>query len=184
MASLSVIKVRFSHFRRRRVLCLLLTLLFISGVKLNPGPPQTSHASHTPSHPSHTPSPLINSGFLNIRSAVNTAALIHDLIDSSHLNLLWLTETWIDAKAPAAIKQDLAPAGYQVLHAHRSGKKSRGGGIALIYRSDLKVSPLPLKTNQHTTFESLCVKICSKSQRVNSACIYKPPPHANTLFFD
>jgi len=83
-------------------------------------------------------SPLI-CGLLNIRPAVQKAALMHDMIDNKNLDLLVLTETWIDSKAPPAIKKDIAPEGYVVIHADRSGKSVRGGGIAVVYSDTFRL---------------------------------------------
>ena len=55
---------------------------------------------------------------LNVRSARHKAALIHDVIHDNRLDVLFLTETWIPADAPDAIKLDCAPPGYAALHRH------------------------------------------------------------------
>ena len=160
---------------RRRFLHLITILLFIGGIEQNPGP-----AIHNSGKQS------INCALLNIRSAVNKAALIHDQIESNQLDVLFLTETWIDSKAPAAIKNDIAPQGYQALHVHRSaGKKTRGGGIALIHRSHLKVSLLSSANfSAPQTFEVLRARITAGVQLINLVCLYRPPPSPTSAFYN
>ena len=58
-----------------------------------------------------------------------------------------------------------------------------GGGIAIVFRSSLKVERI-LPSAHPTTFEQLCVKLISASRRVNIVIVYRPPPRATALFFD
>jgi Reverse transcriptase (RNA-dependent DNA polymerase)/Endonuclease-reverse transcriptase len=181
LSYLSVTKVCLPHFHRRRRLGLLYFLLLIGGIEQNPGP--STAANGQCRNPRSATLQSLSCGLLNVRSAVQKSALIHDQIEVNDLDLLILTETWIDAKAPAAIKKDIAPEGYSVLHVHRMGKK-RGGGIALIHRSNLKVVPLAQSHDAApTTFEALRVKVTSGTQRCNLVCMYRPPPSPNSLFF-
>ena len=82
-------------------------LLLIAGVKKNPGP---RNGSSTP----------VQFGLLNSRSAVRKAAAIHDAIADHKLDVVALTESWMRPDDPDAITQDVAPAGYNVLHAFRT----------------------------------------------------------------
>src|SRR5271170_1733054 len=67
----------------------LVTLLLIGGIEANPGPTTTPSGVN-----------LLRKGnglqgaLLNIRSAVNKAALLHDTIDTLNLDFIALTETW------------------------------------------------------------------------------------------
>ena len=63
---------------------------------------------------------------LNVRSAVNKAAEIHDTIECNNTDVLLLSETWITRDAPPAIKLDIAPPGFSVRHVHRTCLKSTG----------------------------------------------------------
>ena len=119
-------------------------------------------------------------GLINARSAVNKAALLHDSICDGHLDLLAVTETWISADAPNAIKQDIAPPGFSVVHSHRPAK--RGGGIAIIHKSSIRSAVLDLGT--HTEFESLSLKISNSSSAMTIAAIYRPPGPITSSFFD
>ena len=121
---------------------------------------------------------------LNTRSVVNKAALIHDTLESYDLDFVALTETWLRGDDPPAILQDLAPAGYSVIHFHRGVKgKSRGGGISFIFREGLSVSALDLKFKPKF-FELLTVKLCDGNRRVNISILYRPPPAPTSPFFD
>jgi len=84
---------------------LVALLLLLGGIEVNPGP-------------STSPSSFV--GLLNSRSACHKAALIHDVIADSKLDILLLTETWIPSDAPDAVKLDVAPSGYSVVHRHRT----------------------------------------------------------------
>jgi len=89
---------------------LVALLLLLGGVELNLGPTISARS---------TPRDALSLGVLNVRSARRKAALIHDVIDDHWLGALALTETWIPSDAHDAVKLDVCPPGYQVLHRHR-----------------------------------------------------------------
>jgi len=123
---------------------LLLVLLFIGGVERNPGP-----LTNGPQRRTDRPVKQLQFGVLNVRSAVNKAAEVYDIMDTHGLDVLILTETWIGANTPLAIRQDIAPDGFSVKHVHRTALKKGGltkrvtgienikggGGVAVIYRN-------------------------------------------------
>ena len=115
------------HRNQRSVHCIITTLLLT--IETNPGPTQTccQCKPNTPNAKSLTVA------CWNVRSAVHKAALIHDAINESHIDILALNETWVQADHPPAISNDLAPPGYHVDHVHRTTKE-RGGGLAITYR--------------------------------------------------
>ena len=76
-------------------------LLIMGGVKSNPSPAANANNNGA-----------INLGCLNVRSAVNKSAEIHSIIAYHNFDLLAVTETWIAADAPLAVKADIAPSGY------------------------------------------------------------------------
>ena len=77
---------------------------------MNPGPPSAVTATRS----------TTSLGVLNARSARHKAALIHDVIADHRLDVLALTDTWIPSDAPDAVKLDVAPPGYSVVHHHRA----------------------------------------------------------------
>ena len=60
-------------------------------------------------------------------------ALIHDLINDSKFDVLFLSETWLTSDTPTSLLRDVAPPGYSALHVVRPtgpGLPARGGGLA------------------------------------------------------
>jgi hypothetical protein len=131
-------------------------LLVLGGVELNPGPA----------------APLAL-GVINARSAVQKAALLHDVITDHRLDLLVVTETWMRSTHPEAITKGVAPQGYDVIHSFRDSG-DRGGGVALIYSDELQASKLTMSTVA-SSFEHLVAKVTMRHGRVNLAGIYRPP---------
>ena len=150
----------------------LLVLLLIGGIESNPGPVINPKSIPAALHrqqrlKSGGPRPLA-CATLNVRSAVNKAAELHDVIESANLDVLVLTETWIARNAPTAVKHDIAPLGYGVHHVHRSVLRTRGqkvgmvkggGGLAVIYRDSLKVSDCTATFGKYDSFEAQHVRL-------------------------
>ena len=103
-----------TSFARRHEAMLTALLLLLGGIEQNPGPAAANTAGNIASVTA------LRLGVLNARSAVNKAALIHDIIDSQRIDVLVLTETWMSADQPTAITRDIAPPGYSVVHQYRS----------------------------------------------------------------
>jgi len=61
------------------------------------------------------------------------------------LNLLVVTDTWMKSSDHEAISNEIAPAGYGVLHLCRDDV-SRGGGVAIVYRYCLEVIAVLIST--------------------------------------
>ena len=123
-------------------------------------------------------------GLLNVRSAVNKAAVIQDMVASENLDILILTETHIAHNAPPAISHDIVPEGYSVIHAPRFGrKKTSGGGIAVLYRNTLDITRLNGKFINVESSETLAVKVVVGKRRINVLAVYRPPPRATEQFF-
>jgi len=75
--------------------------------------------------------------------------------------VLALTETWIPSDAPGAVKLDVAPPGYSVVHHHRGPSSGgRGGGVALVYRDSVKCTLVDI--GQYVQFEYLAAKIVGR----------------------
>ncbi|MCI0561137.1 MAG: reverse transcriptase domain-containing protein [Nitrososphaera sp.] len=153
---------KIGNFGRRRR-CLIIILLLIAGTEPNPGP--QSHA--------------VNMAVVNAWSIVNKTALIHDLIADHGLGLLAITETFVYEDSPDVHKKDVAPEGYSVVHQHRQKKPGtatpRGGGVALIYRNDIRVKMLKADPLKFTSCEILLVKLTNVAKGVTVAIVYRPP---------
>ena len=153
-------------FHRRRTLVLIVSLLLMSGIESNPGP--VSHRRLQ-----------LELGVINAQSIVKKAARIHDLIAENHLDLLAVTETWVYGDSPEVHKREAAPSGYSVVHAHRKlagagGVKKCGGGVALIHRSDIKVTVVPARPATKS-FELLLAKIANCALGLTIAIVYRAP---------
>ena len=153
---------------------LVALLLLAGGIESNPGPSPTTAKT----------SAGISFGLLNVRSAVHKAALIHDVTADSNLDALVLTETWVTSDAPDAIKLDVAPPGYQVIHQPRgSSSDKRGGGVAIVHRDCITVRPIDV--GKPSEFEVLATRLTTQpTVHVTVVSIYKPPGAVTRLFCD
>ena len=130
-------------------------LLLLGGVEPNPGPPMG-----------------LRLGLINARSAVGKTAVIQTVIESHQLDVLVITETWMNADQPPAVVNDIAPSDYLAVHQFRGA--GSGGGVAIVYRRHLKLSVVNISSTA-TSFEHLTVKLTTKNRRVNLTAIYRPP---------
>ena len=135
----------------------LLLLLLAGDVELNPGPP------------------MLNFTHLNIHSICNKSAPLHNYLSTHPTDILSLNETWIKTEehSPSFISS-LIPPRYSILHSPRlTGQK--GGGVAIIFRSYLKLTrllyPLPLPKS----FEFMTSKLTSGNKHFILINIYRPP---------
>jgi len=116
-------------------------LLLLVGVESNPGPTAAS----------------LKLGVINVQSAVHKASLLRDVIFDHRIDLLVATETWMKASQPAAVTQDIAPTGFQVLHRFRRDNIA-GGGVALVYADFLQVFEVPI-TSTISSADCLVTKV-------------------------
>ena len=158
--------VPFRPRRERSVVSSFVAFLLLT-VELNPGPA------------------TLRFGSLNAGSAVRKAALIEDLIRDSRLDVLAISETWVRADAPDAVKLDVAPPNYSVVHSHRAaGKRRKGGGLALVYKNELSARPLKITGNSPASFELQLVGLQVGNIFVKVANIYRPPSSSKVVFLE
>ena len=100
--------VPFRYRKQHSTLCSLVAFLLLT-IEKNPGPDVTVRRCNR-----------LVMGVLNARSAVNKAALLHDVIADHQLDILAITETWMRADDPPAVQLDIAPVGYSVCHQYRA----------------------------------------------------------------
>src|ERR1051325_7743899 len=114
----------------------VMILLLMAGVKLNPGSTASTQ--------------MLKFGLLNARSIANKAALLHDIITDHRLDMFAITETWVYEDSPNVHKQEAAPDGYSITHAHSAQKpgsgRAHGGGGAFIQRDDIRVKVIPINS--------------------------------------
>ena len=148
----------------RRTNFLLTLLLLLSGdIQLNPGP------SFSFSH--------LGFAHLNIHSAssitesLNKPAVLHEFVVDYGIDILALTETWLPPDSLPATLNSITPPGFSLIHCPRP--VGRGGGVALLHRSYLKVSKSPLIT--FSSFEALSVQLTTSSTSYTILTVYRPP---------
>ena len=96
-----------------------------------------------------------------------------------------MTETWLSAQGDEAKIAELAPSGFDVKSFPRQSR-SRGGGIATVYKSTLG-SSITFKTSfdfTHTSFEVVQASITLQHNTLHSFCLYRPPPNRRNNLTD
>ena len=96
-----------------------------------------------------------------------------------------MTETWLSAQGDEAKTVELAPSGFDVKSFPRQSR-SRGGGIAIVYKSTLG-SNITFKTNfdfTHTSFEVVQASITLQHNTLHFFCLYRPPPNRRNNLTD
>ena len=89
-----------------------------------------------------------------------------------------MTKTWLSAQGDEAKTAELAPSGFDVKSFTRQSR-SRGGGIATVYKSTLG-SNITFKTSfdfTHTSFEVVQASITLQHNTLHFFCLYRPPPN-------
>ena len=104
----------------------------------------------------------------NVRSLNNKTDLIMDYVVNNNIMQFFVTETWItdmNNHTTASIKSY----GYLIHHCFRSN--SAGGGVAIIYKANMKIIKVFIKHPR--SFESISVKLkCSDNGVMFCSCIY------------
>ena len=110
---------------------------------------------------------------------------ISTFIKDNGVDLFFVTETWISAQGDEAKTVELAPSGFDVKSFPRQSR-SRGGGIAIVYKSTLG-SNITFKTNfdfTHTSFEVVLATITLQHNTLHFFCLYHPPPNRRNNLTD
>ena len=111
---------------------------------------------------------------LNVRSLRNKTTVFQDFVLDHGLDVVCICETWLTSCDDAVIA-DLRPEGFTFKHLPRASR--RGGGIALLFRDELKLTVKPLPT--YESFETMMCTLTVVSTSVDIVVIYRPP---NTRF--
>ena len=106
----------------------------------------------------------------------STRCEISTFIKDNGADVFFVTETWLSAQGDEAKTVELAPSGFDVKSFPRQSR-SRGGGIATVYKSTLG-SNITFKTNfdfTHTSFEVVQASITLQHNTLHFFCLYRPP---------
>ena len=116
---------------------------------------------------------------------VSKSCEISTFIKDNGVDLFFVTETWLSAQGDEAKTAELAPSGFDVKSFPRQSR-SRGGGIATVYKSTLG-SNITFKTNfdfTHTSFEVVQASITLQHNTLHFFCLYRPPPNRRNNLTD
>ena len=119
----------------------------------------------------------LHGALINCISVVNKTQEIQLELVNNNLDLCILTETWIK-EGDTITPTRLCPSGYRSLSISRQDKV--GGGIAIVYKSELNISLA--RDEPYKTMESSSFIISTGNRQINLITIYRPPD-TNVLEF-
>ena len=108
---------------------------------------------------------------------------ISTFICEQHMDILFITETWLKPHDDEGRLHDLTPAG----HIAKSFPwESRGGGIAVVYNKCLskRTSITATFSFHHQSFQVIRLSITLTSGNIKFFCLYRPPPSINNQLTD
>ena len=111
----------------------------------------------------------------NVRSLSNKTFILNDFISSENLDLMFLTETWLQG-ADCNQLVELCPPHYECFNQPRVS--GRGGGLVCVYKKSFKCHLLHF--NGFSSFEALTFKLAG-SYPILFALIYRPPKSASSF---
>ena len=118
---------------------------------------------------------LIQSGttvcLWNAHSIRNKSAELCDYITDHDVDIMFLTETWLNSEDDVVIGE-CTPPGYTFLNVPRLSQ-NRGGGIGVLFKTHLKLR-LKQADPLNSTFEH--AHVTNSSSSVNFIIVYRPPP--------
>ena len=124
----------------------------------------------------------------NVQSLKNKSEEIHDYITESGCDIMVLTETWLRNTDEDKCWLQCTELNRDNLKIQVSNRKlRRGGGLAIVYKSNIEVKCL--KEDQLNTFQFAIWKVRCNNDNITLAVIYHPPyttsnPFTNTTFID
>lgn len=103
---------------------------------------------------------------INARSIINKFPSFLSVVSSYEPHVIGITETWLSEDVHDS---EFTPPGYIAVRGDR--EHGRGGGVALLFRADLKFSVLPAPVQT----ESLFCKLYLDGRTFVIAVFYRPP---------
>ena len=120
---------------------------------------------------------FLKGGILNPWSACNKSLLIRDHVLDENCDFLALTETY---QINDAVERELLPPGYDLVYNPRTlGDKSKGGGVAFIYRSSV-IKCNVVKRYNFKSFEGFHLRVTLPHVILNVVVIYAPEPKTSS----
>nr|CAI5852316.1 unnamed protein product [Callosobruchus analis] len=110
-------------------------------------------------------------GHVNIRSLVPALHKIELLLDEYQLDVLGITETWLDLRTK---DDDIQLMGYKFLRLDR-GDGRRGDGVGVFVRSNLSVDLVEECSNASNFIEQIWLRIRISNIEYGCGIVYRPP---------
>ena len=115
----------------------------------------------------------LNIALTNARSVRNKAIIYSYYILENDLDIIIITETWLNDQGDESVIHELVPAGYS--YVSRNRKNREGGGIIIIYKETLQI-----KLSKNESYKKALNVTCKISknnpQLLQIFGIYRPPP--------
>ena len=104
-----------------------------------------------------------------------------DYLLDHDIDIATITETWLTSERNS-VTAVIGNYGYKLLHTYRNDRG--GGGVAILYKSWLKIKPIKQKLTVET-FEYLCCTVEFINQPITKLIsVYRPgAPHSRVLEF-
>lgn len=119
----------------------------------------------------------MNCCLLNMRSIVNKTESILDLMSEKHINVAFLTETWLRKNDPASkLAINTILGSHNIIHADRPSRL--GGGVAVVLSRDVSFKYVDITVS--VCFEFLCGWL--RPSGVLMLLLYRPPSNSKEKF--
>ena len=112
-------------------------------------------------------------GHINARSVKNKTSDIEHIVMDRNIDMLFITETWLNEKGDESIIASLTPSGYSFKSFPR--KNRRGGGVGVLMKTQYLHQILDIKEHNNSSFESFQVNVNINNQCHIFMCVYRPP---------
>ena len=112
---------------------------------------------------------------LNCQSVKNKTSSIREYILSHNFDVVALTETWLGTTSDKKCLAEMIPEGYDLKHVPRS-TSTIGGGIALIFKSNIQVEVKHKKISRYNQFEGMVCDLQVNKYSFSMIILYRPPP--------
>ena len=109
----------------------------------------------------------------------NKLPLIMSFLEDNNVHLAFIQETWL-RKSDGHLLSEIKEYGYDIISYRKSRKLDFGGGVALLYKSNVKVQKV--NSIQYKSFEHFHCKIITKEGPIHFINVYRPEYSAKNRF--